>query len=98
MKALHDGPDGQWWKDSRIFISGWVEIGGNLSSSQNQPGATGGAVYGNAPYVYDSVPNSINLTSSTCMRSGCRTPIRPITSTGTFVSMRSTAWTIASPP
>jgi hypothetical protein len=22
MKALHDGPDGQWWKDSRIFISG----------------------------------------------------------------------------
>jgi len=61
MKALHDGPDGQWWKDSRILISGWVEIGGHVSSSQNQPGATGGALYGNAPYLYGSVPNSIQL-------------------------------------
>jgi Putative beta-barrel porin-2, OmpL-like. bbp2 len=61
MKALHDGPDGQWWKDSRIFISGWVEIGGNLSTSQNQAGATGGALYGNAPYLHSQQPNAINL-------------------------------------
>jgi hypothetical protein len=61
MKALHDGPDGQWWKDSRVFISGWIEIGGNGSTSTNQAGATSGASYGNAPYVYDSMPNSINL-------------------------------------
>jgi hypothetical protein len=61
MKALHDGPDGQWWKDSRIFISGWVEIGGNLSTSQNQPGATSGALYGNAPYLYAQVPGTLQL-------------------------------------
>src|SRR5260370_2289117 len=58
MKALFDGPNGQWWKDSRIFISGWVEIGANGSTSTNQPGA---GTYGNAPYLYDQQPNSINL-------------------------------------
>jgi hypothetical protein len=61
MKALFDGPDGQWWKDSRIFISGWVEVGANASTSTNQSGAASGASYGNAPYVYDSMPNSVNL-------------------------------------
>lgn len=58
MKALFDGPNGQWWKDSRVFLSGWVEIGGNLSTSQNQPGS---GSYGNAPYLYDQQPNSVNL-------------------------------------
>ena len=61
MKALFDGPDGKWWKDSRIFISGWVEIGANGSTSTNQPGAAGAASYGNAPYLYDQMPNSVNL-------------------------------------
>jgi len=58
MQALFDGPDGKWWKDSRVFISGWVELGGNLSTSVNQPGA---GVYGNAPYLYAQEPNAINL-------------------------------------
>lgn len=58
MKALFDGPNGQWWKDSRIFITGWVELGANGSTSQNQPNA---GSYGNAPYLYDQMPNSINL-------------------------------------
>jgi hypothetical protein len=58
MKALFDGPDGQWWKDLRVFISGWVELGANGSTSQNQPGL---GSYGNAPYLYDQQPNSINL-------------------------------------
>jgi hypothetical protein len=61
MKALFDGPNGQWWKDSRIFISGWVEIGANGSTSSNQAGATSGAQYANAPYLYDQIPNSVNL-------------------------------------
>ncbi len=61
MKALFDGPDGKWWKDSRIFISGWIELGGNLSTSQNQPGATSGALYGNAPYLYSQVPGTLQL-------------------------------------
>lgn len=58
MQALFDGPDGKWWKDSRIFISGWIEAGGNLSTSTNQPNA---GIYGNAPSVYASVPNSLQL-------------------------------------
>jgi hypothetical protein len=45
---------------SRHF-SGWIEIGGNLSSSQNQPGATSGALSGNAPYLYAQQPNAIDL-------------------------------------
>ncbi len=61
MKALFDGPDGKWWKDSRTFISGWIEIGANGSTSTNQPGAAGAASYGNAPYLYDQMPNSVNL-------------------------------------
>jgi hypothetical protein len=98
MQALFDGPNGQWWKDSRIFISGWVEIGGNLSSSQNQPGATGAAAYGNAPYLYDQIPNSINLHQLDLHAIGCPTPIRRTTSTGASASIRCTAWTIASRP
>jgi hypothetical protein len=39
----------------------WEKIGGNLSSSQNQPGATSGALYGNAPYLHAPPPNAINL-------------------------------------
>jgi hypothetical protein len=58
MKALHDGPDGKWWKDSRIFISGWAEFGVNGSTSTPQPGA---GIYANAPYLYAQVPNSIQV-------------------------------------
>jgi len=59
MKALFDGPDGKWWKDSRIFLSGWLEIGANGSTSKNTPGQSN--LYGNAPYLYDQQPNSVNL-------------------------------------
>ena len=44
---------------SRHF-SGWIEIDGNLSSSQNQPGAAV-PLDGNAPYLYAQQPNAINL-------------------------------------
>jgi len=57
MKALFDGPDGQWWKDSRVFLTGWLELGGNVSTSSNKNGGQ----FGNAPYLYDQVPNSFNL-------------------------------------
>jgi len=33
MKWLYDGPNGQAWKDSRIKIYGWGEIGANASTS-----------------------------------------------------------------
>ncbi|HZQ01482.1 MAG TPA: outer membrane beta-barrel protein [Reyranella sp.] len=57
-KALQDGPDGKWWKESRIAITGWIELGANGSTSANQPGA---GSYGNAPYLYDQQPNAFNL-------------------------------------
>ncbi len=59
MKALFDGENGQWWKDSRIFLTGWVEVSANGSTSFNQPGQSN--IYGNAPYLYDQQPNSVNL-------------------------------------
>ncbi|WP_459569694.1 outer membrane beta-barrel protein [Cupriavidus sp. 8B] len=55
MKALSESTD--FWKDSRTQISGWVEIGGNMSTSQRQPGNR----YTNAPAAYDQIPNSIQL-------------------------------------
>ncbi len=33
MKWLYDGPNGQAWKDSRIKIYGWGELGANASTS-----------------------------------------------------------------
>jgi opacity protein-like surface antigen len=33
MKGLYDGPNGQAWKDSRIKLYGWAEIGANASTS-----------------------------------------------------------------
>jgi opacity protein-like surface antigen len=33
MKVLYDGPNGQAWKDSRIKIYGWAELGANASNS-----------------------------------------------------------------
>lgn len=59
MKALFDGPNGQWWKDSRVFLSGWIEVGANGSTSSNVTGQPN--LYGNAPYLYDQQPNSLNL-------------------------------------
>jgi hypothetical protein len=59
MKALFDGPNGQWWKDSRIFLSGWIEVGANGSTSTNTTGQSN--IFGNAPYLYDQQPNSVNL-------------------------------------
>jgi hypothetical protein len=35
MKWLFDGPNGQVWKDSRIKLDGWAEIGANVSTSSH---------------------------------------------------------------
>jgi hypothetical protein len=35
IKALFDEPNGQWWKDSSVFLSGWLEIGANGSTSRS---------------------------------------------------------------
>ncbi len=54
MTALYAGPNGDWWKKSRIGVFGWANVGMNFSTSSGKP-------YGNAPAAYPQVPNSIQL-------------------------------------
>jgi opacity protein-like surface antigen len=51
MKWIYDGPNGQAWKDSRIKVSGWAEIGANASTSTKSL----------APAGYPIHPNRIEL-------------------------------------
>jgi len=51
MKWIYDGPNGQAWKDSRIKLYGWAEIGANLSTSTKSL----------APAGYPIHPNRIEL-------------------------------------
>jgi hypothetical protein len=60
MDALYCGPHGKAWKDSRVTIYGWLEPGGNLSTSSspyNKLTGTGG----NYPAAYSYVSNTIQL-------------------------------------
>ena len=54
MIALYDGPNGDWWKKSKIGLFGWANAGMNFSTSNALP-------YGNAPAAYPQIPNSIQL-------------------------------------
>jgi hypothetical protein len=54
MQALQSGPHGDFWKRENIQIYGWVDVGGNLSTSHARP-------YGNLPVAYGEVPNGIQL-------------------------------------
>src|SRR6266852_6365571 len=51
MKWISDGPDGQAWKDSRIKLYGWAEIGANVSISSQSL----------TPAGYPIHPNRIEL-------------------------------------
>ena len=51
MKWIYDGPNGQAWKDSRIKLYGWGEIGANASTSTQSL----------APAGYPIRPNRIEL-------------------------------------
>jgi opacity protein-like surface antigen len=51
MKWIYDGPDGQAWKDSRIKLYGWAEIGANTSTSSQSL----------TPAGYPIHPNRIEL-------------------------------------
>jgi hypothetical protein len=60
MDAIYCGPDGKAWKDSRYTIYGWIEPGGNLSTSTagyNKYTGTGG----NYPAAYSYQSNTIQL-------------------------------------
>jgi hypothetical protein len=60
MDALYCGEGGQKLKDSRFVMYGWIETGGNLSTSHsrfNYETGTGG----NAPAAYSFEPNTVQL-------------------------------------
>ena len=60
MDAIYCGDNGQAWKDSRFTIYGWVEPGGNISTSSepfNKITGTGG----NYPMAYSYTSNTAQL-------------------------------------
>jgi hypothetical protein len=60
MDAIYCGSNGKAWKDSRFVIYGWVEPGGNVSTSNlgfNKISGTGG----NAPAAYSYEPDTVQL-------------------------------------
>lgn len=58
MQALLSGPNRDWWRETNIQIYGWLDVGGNLSTSHDRP-------YGNLPAAYSEVPNGIVLDQAT---------------------------------
>jgi Putative beta-barrel porin-2, OmpL-like. bbp2 len=53
MQAIYAGPNGEWWKKSRVQIYGWENFSFNLSTSRN----TGRGPNANFPLIYDLRPN-----------------------------------------
>jgi hypothetical protein len=51
MDALYRGPNGQFWKDSRLKIYGWSDPSYNASTSRNS----------NIPLSYNIAPNSLQM-------------------------------------
>jgi hypothetical protein len=60
MDAIYCGPNGKAWKDSRITFYGWIEPGGNLSTS-SQPFNKLTGTGGNYPAAYSYQPNTVQL-------------------------------------
>jgi hypothetical protein len=54
MVALGDTSFGKWLNDNHLQIYGWVNVGGNLSTSSQKPG-------GNFPAAYMYTPNTVTL-------------------------------------
>ena len=59
MQAIWSGPSGDAWKRSGIQIYGWLNFGGNWSTSHSVGTANNSGRYGNAPTSYDEVPDAI---------------------------------------
>jgi Putative beta-barrel porin-2, OmpL-like. bbp2 len=60
MDALWCGKNGKKWKDSRFTIYGWLEPGGNISTSSTHFNKTTGTG-GNFPAAYSYEPNTVQL-------------------------------------
>ena len=59
MQALWSGPHGDGWKKSGVQIYGWLNFGGNWSTSHSIPTSNSTGKYANAPSSYDEVANAI---------------------------------------
>jgi len=64
MDTLYCGPYGKIMKDSRIQVYGWLDMGGNLSSSHTHFNIKTG-YGGNNPRDYDVYPNTVQLDQAT---------------------------------
>jgi hypothetical protein len=60
MDTVYCGENGQAWKDSRFTIYGWIEPGGNISTSGKRFNFVNGTG-GNYPAAYSYQPNTIQL-------------------------------------
>jgi len=60
MDAVYCGPNGQAWKDTRLTMYGWVNVGANLSTSKNNYNFVNGTG-GNFPASYAYQPNTIQF-------------------------------------
>jgi hypothetical protein len=54
MTALGNTSFGKWMGDNNFQMYGWVDVGGNVSTSKTKPG-------GNAPAAYLYTPNTVQL-------------------------------------
>lgn len=54
MFALANTSTGKWMADNNIQVYGWINGGGNISTSTVRPG-------GNSPAAYDYTPNTVQL-------------------------------------
>ena len=54
MDAIYNGPNGEWWKKSRIKIYGWADPSVTFGTSQRS----------NVPLSYSIVPNSLQLSQA----------------------------------
>jgi hypothetical protein len=51
MDTLYTGPNGDWWRDKRLAIYGWLDTGGNISTS----------THSNLPTGYIIRPNKVEI-------------------------------------
>ena len=60
MQAILGGSSGKAWEKSRIKIYGWLNFGGNVSTSDQTHGT-----YSNSPAAYSVIPNTVQLDQGT---------------------------------
>ncbi len=54
MNALGNTAFGEWLNRNNLQLYGWINVGGNVSTSSTKPG-------GNAPAAYLYTPNTVTL-------------------------------------